>query len=208
MHASTRAWIDRLLIALAVAYFAVVALWDFGDSVRSSADAIGVGRLWVLFTSSLEIDGGVPGLQILLSAAVAAAVIVREGPRLWWVVAVAGHVGSALIAYGIIGLAELLDSASADRVADNADYGVSCVLAASLGALAVSGAVALARRRGRRQRRWDAAALAFGVLGMIGLLPASFGWYDVEHPISYVLGAAVTWLALDRRRARSDASPR
>jgi hypothetical protein len=195
-------WLDRLLIVLAVAYFAVAAIWDFGDWVRASADEVGDGRVWVLFTSSLEVAGSVPLLQVLLGAAVAAAVIVREGPRLWWVVAVVGHVGSGLIAYGIIGLAELLDSRSAERVADNADYGVSCVLAASLGALAMSGALALGRRQGRRARRWDGAALGFGLLGMVGLLPVSFGWYDVEHPISYALGAAFAWLII-RRRSRS-----
>lgn len=192
-------WLDRLLIGLAVAYFAVAAVWDFGDWVRSSADEVADGRVWVLFTSSLEVAGSLPLLQILLGAAVAAAVIVREGPRLWWVVALVGHVGSGLIAYGIIGLAELLlDSTSAQRVADDADYGVSCVLAASLGALMMSGAIALTRRRGRRARRWDGAAFGAGVLGMIGLLPMSFGWYDVEHPISYALGAVVTWVWLRR----------
>jgi hypothetical protein len=200
-------WLDRLLMALAVAYFVVAAIWDFGDWERASADAVGDGRVWVLFTSSLEVAGSVPLLQVLLGAAVAAAVIAREGPRLWWAAALAGHVGSGLIAYAIIGLAELLDSSSAERVADDADYGVSCVLAASLGALAVSGALALRRRGDRPARRWDAAALGFGLLGMVALLPISFGWYDAEHPISYALGATVAWLLI-RRRSRPAAAAR
>ena len=195
---ATKRWsgLDWLLAGLTVAYFAVVAIWDLGDWVRSSADAVGDGRVWVLFTSSLEVAGELPLLQVILGAAVAAAVIAREGPRLWWVVALVGHVGSGLVAYGLIGLASLLDSESADRVADESDYGVSCVLAASFGALAASAALAV--RRGSR-RRADWAALAAGILGMLGLLPVSFGWYDVEHPISYVLGAAVTWIVVNRR---------
>lgn len=212
-----RAWLSRprtgfdwLLIWLAVAYFAVVAIWDFGSSVRASADALGDGEVWTLFTSSLEVDGGVPALQLLLTALIAAAVIVREGPRLWWVVALVGHVGSALIAYGIIGLAELLDSASADRVADDPDYGVSCVLAASFGALAVSGYLAIRREEGANGGgpaaglgpMWDRVALFAGLLGIAGLLPLSFGWYGLEHPISYVLGATVAAIAIRRRTAR------
>lgn len=191
-----RGTFDWLLIWLAVTYFAVVAVTDFGSSFRSSAEAVGEGEVWTLLTSALEVDGSLPGLQLLLTAIVAGAVIVREGPRLWWAVALAGHVGSALIAYGIIGLAGLLDSTSADRVADDPDYGVSCVLAASLGALAVSGYLGTRRR----EDPGDRVALFGGLLGLVALVPLSFGWYGVEHPIAYLLGAGVTALALHRRR--------
>lgn len=191
-----RSAVDWLLIWLAVAYFAVVAIRDFGSSIQSSADALADGEVWTLLTSALEVEGGVPGLQLLLTAIVAGAVIVREGPRLWWGVALAGHVGSALIAYGIIGIAELLSSASADRVADDADYGVSCVLAASLGALAVSGFLAA---RGKNADSWDRVALVAGLIGIVALLPLSFGWYGIEHPIAYLLGAGVAAFAIRRR---------
>lgn len=50
-----------------------------------------------------------------------------------------GHAGSALVAYAVIGLATALGSSSADAAADDRDLGISCVLAATLGALLASG---------------------------------------------------------------------
>jgi hypothetical protein len=88
-----------------------------------------------------------------------------------------GHVGSALLTYAIIGVA------GADAAADDPDFGISCVLGASLGALFASG------------RR------VLGAIGFLALLPFSFDWYGPEHPLSFVLGALVV-VAADRLRGR------
>jgi hypothetical protein len=43
----------------------------------------------------------------------------RHGAVTWWLAALAGHVGSALLAYAIIAVADALGSASAGRVEDD-----------------------------------------------------------------------------------------
>ena len=109
-------------------------------------------------------------------------VIRREGPALWWLVAVVGHAGSALVAHALIVLASASGSGSAESAADDRDLGISLVLGATLGALLVSGV-----------RRGDRFIAALGVPGFVGLLPFSVGWLDVEHSIAYLLGAAIVF---------------
>jgi hypothetical protein len=118
--------------------------------------------------------------QIVLAAAAAFAVIRLRGPLVWWAAVLVGHVGSALLTYAIIGIA------GADAAADDPDFGISCVLGASLGALFASG------------RR------VLGAIGFLALLPFSFDWYGPEHPLSFVLGALVV-AAADRLRGRRHA---
>jgi hypothetical protein len=154
---------------LAAAYFAVAAV---GIVAPASADAVAGGRVWLLLTSGLAAQAPAPLAQVAITAAVAALVIARLGAAAWWRAALAGHVLSALIVYALIGLA------GATEAATEPDYGVSCVLGASLGAL-------LTVRR-------DRVATTVGVLGALALLPLSFGWLGLEHPLSVAIGAAVT----------------
>ena len=158
---------EPLLCALAAAYFGVAAV---GIVVPASAEAVAHGRVWLLLTSALAAQGPAPLAQVTLAAAVAALAIGRIGAAAWWRAALAGHVGSALIVYALIGLA------GAERAANTPDYGVSCVLGASCGALlTVKGAPRV-----------------IGVVGTLALLPLSFSWIGLEHPLSVAIGAAVT----------------
>jgi hypothetical protein len=192
--AGGRRWIDVALTLLAAAYFVAIAVWNFGPSVYASVDDVEDGRVWLLVTSALEVDGRRPLLQVGLTALVAACVIVREGPRLWWSAALSAHVASALVAYGVIGIATGLGSDSAERVADDPDYGVSCVLAGSLGALLVSGLLGMRAGSVVHGARADRVAVAAGAVGLLGLLTVTFGWYDMEHPLAFAVGAIVTWV--------------
>jgi hypothetical protein len=120
----------------------------------------------------LVVDG-VAAPQIALTAIASYVLIRRAGALVWWLVVLVGHVGSALITYAIIGIAIELGSEGASAAADDPDFGISCVLGATLGALFASG---------------------FRVLGAISfllLIPFSLDWYGPEHPLSFVLGAAV-----------------
>jgi len=137
------------------------------------------GELWRLLTSALVVEG-FAAPQIVLTAAAALAVIRLRGPLVWWAAVIAGHVGSALLAYAIIGIA------GADSAADDPDFGISCVLGASLGALFACG--------------WR----VVGAVGFLLLLPFSIDWYGPEHPFSFVLGALVVGAA-DRLRGRRHA---
>jgi hypothetical protein len=128
--------------------------------------------LWRLLTSGLVVEG-VAAPQIALTALVSFAVIRLQGAAVWWAASLVGHVGSALITYAIIGIAILLGSSSAEAAADNPDFGISCVLGASLGALFASG------------------YRLIGAISFVLLLPFSVDWYGPEHPLSFALGALV-----------------
>jgi hypothetical protein len=128
--------------------------------------------VWLLATSALEAQGPLPLVQVALTAAVAGLVISRVGVRAWWRAVLAGHVGSAVLVYALIA------AAGAHAAAAQPDYGVSCVLGASFGALLV--------------RRGDRVAVAVGFAGMLALAPLSFSWLGLEHPLAVALGAAVS----------------
>jgi hypothetical protein len=134
--------------------------------------------------------------QIALTGLVVAAVIQLEGALVWWCAAIVGHVGSAAIAYGVIGLAIALGSSSAEASANDDDFGISCVLGASLGALLASGL-----------RRRDPTLVVISVFGLVVLLPFSLGWYGPEHPLSFGLGAGVAAIIASRGVRDPDRHP-
>ena len=153
----------------------LTATADTSD-LQSSADQVADGELWRLFSSGLVVDG-VAAPQIALTALAAFAVIRLQGAAVWWAAMLVGHVGSALIAYAIVGIAVALGSGGAEAAANDPDFGISCVLGATLGALFASG--------------WR----VVGAIGFVLLLPFSLDWYGPEHPLSFVLGALVVGIA-------------
>ncbi len=193
-------WVDRGLIALAVIYFAVVAAGVAGHGLEASAETIGDGRVWLLLTSSLRVSGSWHGAQLAIGVVSAAVVISREGPRLWWLVILLGQIVSALVAYGIIAIAIAFGSGSAKAAAGHHDFGISTVLAATLGALLVSG-LTVPRMDSGERRPVDLVAILGGVFGLIGMAAISFGWYHAEHLLAFAVGALVTrwWVAGGRR---------
>ena len=183
----------RLLTILAAVYVVAAAIGFASSGLEASADRIADARVWTLLTSALQPDGPWPLAQIALLAVLSAAVIVRFGPVTWWASALAGHVGSALIAYAAIGIADALGVASADRAGGQPDFGVSCVVGGSVGALLGAGYASGDRR-----------ATAVGLAGLVISVPFSLGWYDVEHVLSVLLGAAAAWSITSRRRDARD----
>ena len=186
--------IDRLLIFLAAAYLAVIAIGISGAGLHASADKVGSGDVWLLLTSALNV---VPELDIpqwLLLAAAIGLVIWRHGPKLWWTVALTGHIGAALISYAVIGLAVLLGSGSADQAAGQSDYGISIVLAATIGALAAGGFSVPAGERSRADR----ICIGLGLVGLAGMIAFSVGWYDMQHVIGFAIGFILTGWLLNR----------
>lgn len=118
--------------------------------------------------------------QIVVAALAVAVVIRREGASVWWIAALVGHIGSALISYGIVALAAASGSNAAENAENDPDYGISAVLAATLGALLASGL-----------RARDGAVTAVGIVAFLALLPFSIGWLDLQHLLAFGLGAAV-----------------
>ncbi|MBX5443255.1 MAG: hypothetical protein IRZ32_17235 [Solirubrobacteraceae bacterium] len=156
------------------------------QQLASSPAAIADGRLWLLLTSGLVIDG-LPWLQLALLAVVLAVALDRLGAARLWAVALVAHVGAAVLAYAAIGLLWLVDRTLVEGAVDEPDYGVSVVLAGELGALALAG--------GRRMALF-VGLLVLGGIG-VGVADASL-LANVEHLLGFVLGA-LTVAALGRR---------
>jgi hypothetical protein len=184
---------DRLLVVLSVAWLAaVLVIWIVDPDLPAadlgaSPDELADGSAWRLLSSSLIVDSGLPLLQIAVLAAATALVLVRHGAVVWWLAALAGHVGSALIAYALIAIADALGSDSAERIEDDWDYGISCVLAALTGVL-FAGAVR--RLRSGRGGAGDVALVVAASLGLLAWL-VTIDWYGVEHVLAFALGACV-----------------
>ena len=190
--------LDLCLILLAAAYLAYVGLSGVGPEWYASADRVADGKVWLLLTSGLNVVVELDAAQWALLAITVAVVIYRLGPRLWWTVALAGHVLSAVIIYAAIEIAVRLGSASAETTAAEADYGISIVLAASLGALTASALLARERKPAGMDPG-DKVALALGLCGLLGMIAVSFGWYDSEHLIGYTIGFLLTRFLVRRK---------
>ena len=166
-----------------------------------TADALGAGRVWLLATSALIVNGMVVPQLIALALTIAVALRCM-GPRFSSAVMVVSHVGATLLAYGIL----LAATGEADAVDNRTnDYGTSAVWLGLLGAAAV---VSLARARtgDRVARVVVAAALvtAMGAVLLFSLMTAT------EHALAFSLGSGLALLrevrARGRRPARSGAS--
>lgn len=179
--------------ALAIVWLvavAVIAVVKGPDTVRDLAcapAALWAGKLWTLPSSALIIQGpAIP--QLLMTAALAAALVRACGGAVFWLVAAVGHVGATLIAYAGIGLIYLVARSTAEGVVHTHDYGISAVWAAAFGALAV-----IRMRRGEHPRLTAAWALAILALFVV-LVPLNGELADVEHLLAFVLGAGVMLL--------------
>ncbi|MBK5231661.1 MAG: hypothetical protein JJE13_01585 [Thermoleophilia bacterium] len=180
-------FLDLGLIALAAGYIVFVGISGVGPHLYASADRVSDGRVWLLATSSLDVANTLSTIQWILLTAAVIVVIFRLGPRIWWLVALTGHIGAAILSYAVIEIAIALGSQSADHTAAQGDYGISIVLAATLGALTAS-ALPFRRGPGDRMDTGDRAALWLGLLGLAGLVAVSIGWYDVQHLLGYGIG--------------------
>jgi hypothetical protein len=190
--ARTRA-LRRTGAVLAAAWLvavAVIAVFDDADIVRDLAcapAALWAGKLWTLPASALIIQGpAIP--QLVMTGALAAALVRACGGAVFWLVAAVGHVGATLIAYAGIGLVYLVARSTAEGVVHTHDYGISAVWAAAFGALAV-----IRLRRGDHPRVTAAWALAILALFVV-LVPLDGELADVEHLLAFVLGAGVMLL--------------
>jgi hypothetical protein len=195
---------DRLLTAAALAWLAAVvliAVFGFGlgpADVGSSPDTFTDGRIPRMLASSLIVDDDLPWAQLLLLVVVCALVLVREGPLTWWLAALLGHVGSALLAYGVIGIAIALGSGSAEAATNEWDYGISCIFAAQLGVLALD---AWRRLRAGPSRPPGAVAVMLLTAGAFVVFVTDLDWYGLEHLFAFAIGVAVLALRTPRRPA-------
>jgi hypothetical protein len=105
------------------------------STLAASPRAIGDGKLWLIASSGILADR--PAVPSLVGFwIVAVAVLVLCSVRVVVGVAIAGHTISALGVYGLIGLARIADPHAFASVMHVADYGLSAIIAAWLGAIA------------------------------------------------------------------------
>lgn len=193
-----------LLYLAAVIAIALTRAISGAPTVHATAltpDALGSGRVWLLATSAVVVNGVVLPQLVALGATVVAALRVL-GAAFTALVMLVAHVGATLLAYVFL----FVVTGDADGAHNRSfDYGTSAVWLGLLGALTV---LLLPRARaGDRAARlvvaFGFACVAIGVV-FFPLMAAT------EHGVAFALGAGLTALR-ERRRvayrsARSGAS--
>jgi hypothetical protein len=175
----------------------------------ASAEKIGAGEIWLLPASALVVDRPVY-VGLVAFGLLGFAALRICGTRVFWVVAVMGHIGSTLAVYAIIGASRLTDPDVFTRALASQDFGVSAMQGAWVGAIAAT--------------TWDRAGAdpkgrAFVASGVCAI--AGVAWWlhpdpsilTTEHLFAFLIGCGVvSWprLVSTARTVVSDAvaSPR
>jgi hypothetical protein len=153
-------------------------------ALACSPDALATGRVWTLVTSGFIVSGP-PVPQLVMTAIVAVAVVRLAGPAVWWISAIAGHLGATFIAYAGIAAVYAVEPATAEGVAHAPDYGISAVWTATTGTLLL-----LLHRAGAHPRLTAACTIA--LLGaFVTLVGVDGELADVEHLLAFLIGMAV-----------------
>lgn len=156
--------------------------WPEVSALASTASGVAHGRVWTLLTSMLLVSR-YPFAELAGCAlTVLAALWLLDGLS-FWVVALASHVGSALLVYAGIGVVWIVSAGAASDLAAEQDYGISAIWFGALGAIAV-----VLHRRGLRRTAviLAAAAAAAGV----ALVAVSDELPFAEHLVALAIGAA------------------
>jgi hypothetical protein len=155
----------------------------------ASATKLAAGQVWVLPASAIVVDR--PVLVGLAAFSVLAAATMRIcGARTFWLAAAAGHAGSTLFVYAIIGAAQLADPEMFASAATTPDFGVSAIQGAWVGAITATAWIGAADRR-------DRTLVVAGVCAVAGV-----GWWlhpdpsilTTEHLFAFLIGCGiVSW---------------
>lgn len=197
-------------LAIVVALLPAVGITQqslVGAMAFSPSDLVS-GKLWLLPLSGVIVDGNTWS-QLAMLAEVAAALVVLAGARTFWRAAIVGHVGSTLIAYAILGVLAVTAPSAIGDLVDAPDYGVSCVWAGSVGALAVVAARRCASRPAKAAVAVAVSAPLVIVLTAGFVTPAgTVNLATLEHVLAFALGmlaARRTTRAPSRRPATGSA---
>jgi hypothetical protein len=195
-----------LLGLLPLAYLAIVCVVALARAATGhptvatlalTPDELGSGRVWLLATSAVIVNGiALP--QVLALAATIVVALRRLGALFVVVVMVAAHVGATLLAYAVLFVATGDPDGAHNR---SFDYGTSAVWLGLVGAVAVA-LLEPARQGERRAKLVVAAACVCALVGatLFPLMAAT------EHALAFALGAGLA--VLRERRLRDGRSAR
>jgi hypothetical protein len=163
-------------------------------TLGSNPRAVGEGKVWLILTSGLLADR--PAVPSLVGFwIVGFAVLIVCSTRVAAGVALGGHSLSALAVYGAIGLTRAVEPGAFGSVMQLADYGLSAMIAAWLGAIACT----FWRRHPVRATRLLIVLGSAGCAAIGVALRPQLTFLDSEHLVAYAIGVA---LADARVRAR------
>lgn len=173
----------------------------------ASGTKVASGQVWLLLTSALIVDR--PVLIGLAAFVILAAATVRIcGARTFWLAGAIGHVASTLMAYAIIGSAQLADPGAFASAVARPDFGVSAMQGAWVGAITAT----LWARAGSDRR--DRSLVLAGVCGL-----ACVAWWlhpdpsvlTTEHLFAFLIGCGIasrrSLVALARTAANRGLAP-
>jgi hypothetical protein len=153
----------------------------------ASGEKIAAGKIWLLPASALVVDRpvwvGLVAFGLLGFAAVGIC-----GKRVFWVVAVAGHIGSTLAVYAIIGASRVTDPDVFAGAVARQDFGVSAMQGAWVGAIA---ATAWNRAGANPRKRAFVAAAVCALAGIAWWLHPDPSILTTEHLFAFLIGCGV-----------------
>lgn len=166
----------------------------------ASGEKIAAGEIWLLAASALVVDRPVY-VGLVAFGLIGFAALRICGTRLFWVVAVAGHIGSTLSVYAIIAVSRLSDPDVFPGVVARPDFGVSAMQGAWVGALAATG---WDRAGGDSRTRGLVAAGVCALAAVAWLLHPDPSILTTEHLFAFLIGCCVVFwprMATSARRA-------
>ena len=158
----------------------------------ASASKIASGQVWVLAASALMVDRPVL-IGLAAFGLLAVATLQVCGAQTFWLAAAAGHAGSTLLVYAIIGSTQLADPEAFASASVRPDFGVSAIQGAWVGAIT---ATAWSRAGTDNRDRSLVAAGVGAVAGVGWLLHPDPSILTTEHLFAFLIGAGI----VSRRR--------
>lgn len=167
------------------------------DALSASPHRVAHGKVWLLVSNGLLVQRPLAlclfsfVLLIFLTPLVC-------GTRVFVASAVAGHIGSTLLSYALVGGVFAIDPHAVRHVVSYPDYGVSAIQAAWIGAIAAT----LWRRGQGRGRRALIVAAVLAVSGIAYSVRSDLTLLDSDHFFAFVIGATFA-AGLSRRTSIS-----
>ncbi|HST17372.1 MAG TPA: hypothetical protein VLK36_06860 [Gaiellaceae bacterium] len=192
-----------MFVGVVTALTLVIRAHDLSLAIfAATAAKIAAGDVWLLPASALVVDRPVY-VGLVTFGLLGFATLRICGTRVFWVVAVAGHIGSTLAIYAIIGASRLTDPDAFTSALARQDFGVSAMQGAWVGAIA---ATAWGRAGADARARASVTAGVCALAGVAWWLHPDPSILTTEHLIAFVVGwGVVSWWAASTRRVESGA---